>query len=151
MNRKQIITLALGLGLALTALAQFLPNTSTVFFPTDPAKSWSRILPETEPFGDPPSWITVAFDGPPQIVAPVSAISINHEKFGYSVRPGNWHWRKIDENLRQQLIAIGLTPLAPTNPGIGNNADRAELADLKQRVFRALEALRGTETPIAPK
>lgn len=151
MNQKIITLAGITIGLALTGLAQFLPNASTVFFPTDPAKSWSRILPATEPFGEPPAWIAISLEGQPQIVAPTSALAINHEKYGYAVRPGNWHWRKIDENLRRELLAIGYASPAIENPSVGNNADRAELADLKERVSRALEALTGTEAALAPK
>ena len=102
-------------------------------FTIAPANEWTRTLPADEPFGAPPAWIAMRFDGPVEIFAPVSALSIKHPVYGYAARPGNWHWRRIDDETRALLLGMNATAIEPDQS--------AEIADLKARISNAVAVL----------
>jgi len=130
-TREKFITFALILILPITAAIAAIEIITTPF--VDDASTWSRTLPPDEPFGAPPKWIAVRRDGPVEIVAPTSALAIKHPVYGYAARPGDWVWRRIDDDVRDQLFGMN-TPAAEPEQS-------AELENLKKRVSRALEAL----------
>jgi hypothetical protein len=133
---QRILTLAIVLILPIAALfAQTITINAPSIVTTGSPNEWTRTLPADEPFGTPPEWIAMRMAGPVEIFAPVSALSIKHPVYGYAARPGNWHWRRIDEQTRALLLGM-TTPATDPDP-----ATAAELKALKARVSDAVAVL----------
>lgn len=132
-TREKFITFALILILPIATAIAAIEIITTPFI-ADPSTTWSRTLPPDEPFGTLPQWIAVRRDGPVEIVSPTSAIAIKHPTYGFAARPGDWVWRKIDDEVRAQLFGLN-------TPALEVASDPAEVEKLKKRVSRALEAL----------
>lgn len=137
---QKILTLAIALILPIAALfAQNLINTPATITNTPftieatPVNEWTRTPPPDEPFGTPPAWIAMRFDGPVEIFAPVTPMGIKHPVYGYAVRPGNWHWRRIDDETRALMLGATLPATEPDRS--------AEIAALKARIAEAVAVL----------